>query len=128
MAKMSEEEKRIKKIYKSTKSSMEALGTFREEFDPTIQRYSELRFQFDVLNTKFIENGYKITEEYTNKSGATNIRKSAEWMALENLRRELLEMETQFGLTPKGLKNITPKGLDKPKETALDKALKALDG
>lgn len=128
MARMSEEEKKIKKIFKSTKSSMEALGTFRVEFEPTIERYSELRFQFDVLNKKFIENGYKITEEYTNKSGATNIRKSAEWMALENLRRELLEMEMQFGLTPKGLKQINTKGLEKPKETSLDKALKALDG
>ena len=113
----------ITKIYKKTVSNMKALGTYKTEFDASVKRYSELSYQFDRLNEKWYAEGCKITEEYTNKSGATNMRKTALYLALENLRSDLMDMENLFGLTPKGLKAIKSKGREKQSESKLDALL-----
>lgn len=114
-------------IYKQTVEHMKSLGTYKIEFDAPVARYSELRVQFDVLTGQWYEKGCEITEDYTNKSGATNQRKTSLYLALEALRKELVDMENIFGLTPKGLKAIKAKGLDKAKVSALDHALRGMD-
>ena len=115
--------RKITKTYHETIDKMRALQTFRPEFDTPVRRYAELRVQYDILSDKWYEEGCKITENYTNKFGATNQRKTALYLVLENLRKELIEMENVFGLTPKGLKSIKTKGLETKKESALSKAL-----
>ncbi|MFR6316592.1 MAG: hypothetical protein ACLUOD_10790 [[Clostridium] innocuum] len=42
-------------------------------------------------------------------------------------RRELIEMENLFGLTPKGFKAIKAKGLDQGKKSVLGEALERLE-
>lgn len=111
------------KIFRETKKSMVSLGTYRKEFDVIIRRYVEMRIQFDTLNERWYEEGCQITEPYTNKSGATNERKTALYMAIEKLRLELTNMESLFGMTPKGLKEIKKKGLEQKKSSALDRML-----
>lgn len=111
------------KIFRETKKNMVSLGTYRKEFDVIIRRYVEMRMQFDTLNERWYEEGCQITEPYTNKSGATNERKTALYMAIEKLRLELTNMESLFGMTPKGLKEIKKKGLEQKKTSALDKML-----
>ena len=112
-----------KKIFNKTKKNMVSLGTYREEFDVIIDRYAEIRMQFDVLNDRWYRDGCRVTEKYTNKAGATNERKTALYLAIEKMRDELTEMENIFGLTPRGLKAIKKKGLEQKKESALDKML-----
>lgn len=116
----------ITKIYKKTVSNMKALGTYKPEFDASVKRYSELSYQFDRLNEKWYSESCRITEEYTNKSGATNMRKTALYLTLENLRSDLIEMENLFGLTPKGLKAIKSKGLEKQNSSKLDSVLESM--
>lgn len=121
-----EEIKKLKKrIYKKTKESMQLVGTFRPEFDPIVDRYAELRAQYQELNQQWYDSGCLITEDYTNKAGATNKRKTALYLSLETLRKELTELENLFGLTPKGLKGIKSKGLEAAKNSKLDAALEA---
>lgn len=112
-----------KKVFNETKKNMVSLGTYRIEFDVIIHRYAEMRMQFDILNGKWYKEGCRVTEKYTNKSGATNERKTALYLAIEKLRDELTDMENIFGLTPKGLKAIKKKGLEQAKQSALDKLL-----
>lgn len=112
-----------KKVFNETKKNMVSLGTYRKEFDVIIRRYAEMRMQFDMLNERWYQEGCRVTEKYTNKSGATNERKTALYMAIEKLRDELADMENIFGLTPKGLKAIKKKGLEQKTESALDKIL-----
>lgn len=112
-----------RKIFQKTKKNMVSLGTYKPEFDAIIERYAEMRMQFDILNERWYAEGCRITEEYTNKSGATNERKTTLYLAMEKLRCELTDMENIFGLTPKGLKMIKRKGLEAQKESALDKML-----
>lgn len=115
-------------LYKETKTVMERVGTFRPEFEAPITRYAELRIQYEMLVEKWHESGCKVTEKYTNKNGSTNERKAPVYLALEGIRRELLEMENLFGLTPKGLKVIKTKGLDGKKKGKIASALEGLNG
>lgn len=119
---------KITRLYNKTVENMRKIGTFRPEFEAPVRRYAELSIQYEILNDKWYENGCEITEEYTNKSGATNRRKTALYMTLENLRKELIDMENIFGLTPRGLRQIRTKGLEQKKTSALDKALEKLSG
>ena len=119
---------RITRLYNKTVENMREIGTFRPEFESPVRRYAELAIQYEILNDKWYENGCEITEEYTNKFGATNQRKTALYLALENLRKELMDMENIFGLTPRGLRQIKTKGLEQKKSSALDKALEKLSG
>lgn len=118
---------RTNKIRNETIEKMRSLGVYREEFTIPIQRYADMRIQYDILSETWRETGCKVTEKYTNKAGATNIRKAPLYLSMENLRRELIEMENLFGLTPKGLKAIKTKGLEQGKESALGKALESLE-
>lgn len=120
--------KRTKTILARTRNNMKKAGTYRREFEDSMERYADLRVQYDVLKGQWYEDGCAITEEYTNKSGATNQRKTPLYLAMETLRKELLELENIFGLTPKGLKQIHSKTMEDKKESALGKALVELDG
>ena len=111
------------KIYNETVENMRKVETFRDEFVTTIRRYAELRIQYEKMNDKWYLEGCQITEEYTNKAGIKNVRKTALYLSIENMRKELIEMENILGLTPKGLKSIKTKGLEVKKESALDRAL-----
>ena len=118
---------RTNKIRNETIEKMRSLGVYREEFNIPIQRYADMRMQYDILCGTWRETGCKVTEKYTNKAGATNIRKAPLYLSMENLRRELIEMENLFGLTPKGFKAIKAKGLDQGKKSVLGEALERLE-
>lgn len=117
---------KITRLFNKTVENMRVLGTFRQEFEAPVRRYAELAIQYEILTDKWYEDGCKITEKYTNKNGATNLRKTALYLAMENLRKELIDMENVFGLTPRGLRQIRNKGLEEKKTSALDAALERL--
>lgn len=112
--------RRKNRILEQTKENMQALEVYRPEFLPTVERYAYMRVQYDMLLDQWYEDDCKITENYTNKSGATNVRKTALYMAIEAMRREILDIENTLGLTPKGLQNMKKKGLEKQKKSKLD--------
>jgi hypothetical protein len=121
---MSAEEKAVRKIIRQTKADMEAVGTYRPQFDSAIRTYSEMRYQYDVIMKEFYASGCKISEEYTNKAGATNIRKTALYLSLETIRKDIVNHENLLGLTPAGLKRINDEMNKKKKKTSkLDMAL-----
>ena len=114
-------------IFTQTVVDMKNIGTYKVEFSPIITRYAEMRVQFKILMEQWYESGCKISEEYTNKFGATNIRKTALYLSIETLRRELTDIENLFGLTPAGLKKINEKSMAAQKESVLAKALSKLE-
>ena len=120
------EQKTIKKIVKKTVENMTALGTYRAQFAAAIQNYAEMRYQLSELNAQFYAGGCKITEMYTNKAGATNERKTALYMAIETLRRDIAATEDRLGLTPSGMKRINDREMkSRKRESKLDRALKS---
>jgi hypothetical protein len=106
---------------------MKNIGTYKQEFSPAITRYAEMRVQFEILMDQWYRGGCKITEKYTNKSGATNDRKTALYQSIETLRKEITDLENIFGLTPAGLRKIKNKGLDDKKTSLLAEALRSLE-
>ena len=125
MAVKTPEEKEMRKIEKQTIKDMQNIGTYRSEFNATIRAYSEMRQQYNKLTSEFYAGGWKITEEYTNKAGFTNIRKTALYLAIETLRKDIVNHENILGLTPAGLKKIKSEAPGK-KVSKLGKALSEL--
>lgn len=115
---MTEAERKIKKIIKKTTADMTALGTYRAQFTPAIKVYAEMKHQLDMMTAEFYEGGCRVTEEYTNKSGATNERKTALYAAIEQLRRDLAAQEDRLGLSPAGMKRINEAEMKARKKTS----------
>ncbi|MGN1473686.1 MAG: P27 family phage terminase small subunit [Eubacteriales bacterium] len=122
---MTEAEKKIKKIAKKTTEDMTALGTYRVQFEPAIRMYAQMRYQYEELSREFFDTGSKVTEEYTNKAGATNERKTALYSAIEQLRRDIAQQEDRLGLSPSGMKRINEAEMKSRKKTS--KLTNALD-
>ena len=114
-------------IYNQTVDDMKSVGTYKDEFVPLISRYAELRVQYIIVMDRWYSSGCAITEDYTNKAGATNVRKTALYQAVENIRKELTEHENILGLTPSGLKKINDKNFQTSKKSTLEEALKNFD-
>ena len=51
-------------IFNKTVLYMQEIGTYKKEFDVTIRRYAEMRFQYDLLYAKWFEEGCKVTETF----------------------------------------------------------------
>lgn len=97
---LTETEKSIRKIVKETIKYMTELEIYKPQFQPVIRRYSELRSIYDIQLNEFYESGNKVIEEYTNKAGATNNRKTPLALSLEKLRADILSLENVLGLNP----------------------------
>ncbi|MGD7051431.1 P27 family phage terminase small subunit [Sutcliffiella horikoshii] len=90
------------------KRKMKELGTYKKEYDQIVKIYAGMLFQYQVFEEKFEESGYQITEEYTNKAGATNERKVPLLTAMESLRKDIATYSDRLCLNPKSLENVTP--------------------
>ena len=102
MAKAQTIKTKITKTRNKTTEYMKNLGIYKPEFENSVSRYAELRMQSDILTDRWYDEGCATTEEYTNKAGAKNMRKTALYLSIEAMRKELNELENILGLTPKG--------------------------
>lgn len=89
------------------KRKMKQLGTYKKEYDQIIKIYAGMLYQYQVFEQQFEESGYKITEQYTNKAGATNERKVPLLTAMESLRKDIAAYSDRLCLNPKALENVT---------------------
>ena len=94
--------------------SMKALGVYKPEFDPTIERYVSLKAEYAKIYKEYKTGGYSY--EVDTKMG---VKKSPIVITLEALRKDLLALEESLGLTPKGLTRLQEKALEKPKKSKL---------
>ncbi len=120
----SEQQKEVNKIKKKIIKSMESIGVYRPEYDPTIVSYATLRWQYEKLQKEFIETGMKYTEEFTNKNGSTNDRKAIVYQIMEGMRKDILTYENTLGLTPISVKKIKQKSVGMKTGSAFEEILK----
>lgn len=106
-----------------TITAMKQLGTYKPEFDEIIHVYGGLLHQYKVFEKKFEESGYKIEEAYTNKAGATNMRKVPLYTAMESLRKDLANYSDRLGLNVKAMEGIS---VDKVQTSKLEQMLENL--
>lgn len=111
---------RKKNIINQTREQMTALGVYKQEFEPIIEVYSQLREQYIILTRRFVESNYDFSE-LTN----TGTKKAPIVTTLETLRKDILAYAAQLGLTPQGLLKADESAFKKKKVSAIAEALKA---
>lgn len=91
------------------KADMQSLGTYKPEFDRVIEIYAQVYIEYLVIGDQWRRSGYQVTEEYTNKAGATNKQQSTLYKTVQQAREKLQYYESCLGLTPAALKRINEK-------------------
>lgn len=86
---------------------MKALGIYKPEYRNDIMVYVDMMHQYEVLTERFEDEGYMVEEEYTNKAGATNMRKTPTLATIEKLRVDLAQYSDRLCLNPKSLERVT---------------------
>ena len=102
-------------VENEVKRKMKELGTYKKEYDQLIKIFAGMLHQYQVFEEQFEESGYKIEEEYTNKAGATNMRKVPLYTAMESLRKDIAAYSDRLCLNPKSLENVTAEKESKSK-------------
>ena len=93
-------------IEKNIINEMKALGIYKPEYRKMIKIFAGMIHQYEVFEEQFETNGYKIEEAYTNKAGATNMRKVPLYTAMESLRKDIAAYSDRLCLNPKSLESV----------------------
>lgn len=108
-------------IKKNTVNDMKKLGTYKPEYEPIIDIYSELREQYELYTKQLKDNKYKC-DEYTAAGGT---KKSALISTIETLRKDILQYSDRLCLNPKAMQS--EKSDKKKKISRLGAALSSLE-
>ncbi|MBS4750331.1 P27 family phage terminase small subunit [Carnobacteriaceae bacterium zg-ZUI78] len=103
-----------KKVRAETIKHMKSLGTYRKEFEPIINMYSHMMFQYLLYEKQHAEMDYKVTDLYVNKAGAENERKIPILTAMETLRKDILSYSDKLMLNPKSLGEVSESDIESP--------------
>lgn len=104
---------------------MKQAQVYREESMPLIDLYVDMLYHYDRAIEIFENNGCKVEEEFTNKVGAVNMRKTPTLSAIEKLRVDIMSCSDRLLLSPKQLKTLQ---IEPPKPVStLEKALNDLN-
>jgi hypothetical protein len=108
-----------KQLKSQTVKRMEHLGVYKDDYDQIIDIYVGMLAQYQAFEKAFEEADYQITEEYTNKAGATNDRKTPIYSAMESLRKDLATYSNILCINPKSFNSVkkpdVPKRKPEPK-------------
>lgn len=91
-----------RKIVEKCKS----LGVYRPEFEDIYDRLSEEHERRDLFDKEWRADGMKLTVEYTNKAGATNIVDNPVIVNIRKCDEQILKLEKELGLTPASFKEV----------------------
>lgn len=107
-----------------------ACGTYKESFLPVIRTLADILEQRDLLKEEFESSGGNAIIDVRTDRGAEQKRINPSLKTWMDLNSQALVYWRDLGLTPAGLKKISESALkaEGKKESALEKALKALSG
>jgi P27 family predicted phage terminase small subunit len=95
-----------KKTARTIRKSCEALGTYKEEFEPIVLRLAELYERKQAAAEMFLKSGAHVIITQTNKSGAEYMTRNPFLTEIDSVQKMMLELEKELGLTPAALKRI----------------------
>lgn len=95
-----------RQLKNQTIKRMQHLGVYKEDYEHIIDIYVGMLSQYQAFEDQFEESGYQLTEEYTNKAGATNDRKTPIYSAMEALRKDLAKYSDILCINPKSFKSV----------------------
>lgn len=88
------------------RARMKQVGTYRPEFQLTIERLAKIYMRMSRTEEEFEESGAPILVERTLKNGTEVMEKNPLLTELDNLNRQALDLENALGLTPAALKKV----------------------
>jgi hypothetical protein len=92
-----------KLIKSKTIKAMKSLGIYKKEYDPLIDIYADLNFQYNEALEEFDLSG----RAYETETAAGGSKKSAIIATLESLRKDILAYSDRLCLNPKSLETVT---------------------
>jgi len=112
-------------------ANMKHLGVYRDDYEHTIDIYVDMLIQYKTFEEQFSSTGYQITDDYTNKAGATNQRKTPIYTAMESLRKDIAKYSDILCLNPRSYERVKKplvpiRKEDKEKEKPKSKLVQAL--
>lgn len=108
------------------KAKCQAVGTYKEAFDPVIDSLASLLAQRDKVKSEFKKSKSGPMMEYVNKNGSKNLVKHPLLVLYNDLDKTALAYWRDLGLTPAGLKKLNEDAMKPPKKNALSEAMKKL--
>lgn len=104
-----------KAIERDIVKAMKDLGTYKKEYKTMINIFVGMLHQYESFQEQFEESGCEVEEEYTNKAGATNMRKTPLFSAMEKLRMDIATYSDKLCLNPKSIETVTTAGATRSK-------------
>lgn len=117
-----------KQYFNDIIKKMKALGLHKPEYEHTVKGLARALADQEKTLELFDKSGGQIMIKHTNKAGATNAVKNPFYLALETLRKDVLDYSRELGLTPAALKRINESAVKQAKTSSLAVALKDLGG
>lgn len=109
----------VKGYTQKIRARMRQVGTYRPEFELTMERLAKVYMRTAEAEKQFSEEGKEILIEQETSTGSTKLVKNPLLTEIDSLNKQALEMETALGLTPAALKRVN--------ETAMPSAQKQDD-
>ena len=111
------------------KKLMEAVGTYKPAFEPTIQAAAELLEQRDQVYQQYVQDGSQAMVKKVSDRGAENLVENPLLRTWREMQAQALKYFQELGLTSAALKKINDAAIKGSSELSpLDKALMSLDG
>lgn len=91
------------------RADMEAVGIYNPIFEPTIRQLAKAERELSKAEKTWRENGGKMVAELVNKTGGTYTAKDPHYAVVDQMRKDILALRNQLGLTPNSLKRVQAK-------------------
>ena len=85
------------------RADMEAVGTYNVIFEPTIKQLAKAERELAKAEKTWRSNGGQMVAELTNKTGGKYTAKDPHYAVVDQLRKDILALRNQLGLTPNSL-------------------------
>ena len=106
------------------RADMESVGLYSPIYDGTIRQLAKTERELSRAEKTWKSAGGKMVAELVNKTGATYTAKDPNYAVVDQLRKDVLALRTQLGLTPTGFARA--KRGKKVMETETDGRLESL--
>lgn len=91
------------------RADMEAVGTYNEIFEPTIRQLAKAERELSKAEKTWRANGGLMVAELVNKTGAKYTAKDPHYAVVDQMRKDIMALRNQLGLTPSSLKRVQAK-------------------
>ena len=91
------------------RADMEAVGTYNEIFEPTIRQLAKAERELSKAEKAWRANGGQMVAELVNKTGAKYTAKDPHYAVVDQMRKDIIALRNQLGLTPTSLKRVQAK-------------------